>query len=140
MSRNGVNTLVGSVFGAVYVAVGLVGFAITGSVEFAGEHGEKLLGLFEVNPLHNVVHIAIGVLLFAASRKGERPAAAVNALVGSVYLLVGVVGLFVLDASANILALNGFDNLLHLASAGLLLAVGASGLRTVGTPVADARP
>jgi hypothetical protein len=50
----------------------------------------------------------------------------VNTLVGGVYLLVGLVGLFLLDSSANILALNGADNVLHLASAILLLGVGLS--------------
>ena len=39
-------------------------------------------------------------------------------------LLVGVVGLFLVDTGANIIALNGADNVLHLASALLLLGVG----------------
>ena len=35
-----------------------------------------------------------------------------------------VVGLFILSSSANILALNSADNVLHLASAAVLLGVG----------------
>ena len=42
---------------------------------------------------------------------------------GAVYLLVGIVGLFILDSDANILALNSADNVLHLGSALVLLAV-----------------
>jgi hypothetical protein len=41
-----------------------------------------------------------------------------------VYLLVGIIGLFILDSSANILALNSADNVLHLVSAVALLAAG----------------
>jgi len=126
MASRGVNSLVGAVFGAVYIAVGLVGFAVTGSHDFAGEDGGKLLGLFEVNALHNVVHLAVGALLLAGFAGGERLASRVNTLVGGVYLLVGVLGLFILNSSANLLALNSMDNVLHLASAVLLLTVGLS--------------
>lgn len=138
-SRRGTNVLLGTVLGAVYVLVGLLGFTITGSVGFAATHGHMLLGLFMLNPLHNVVHLAVGALLFGAARGGERTAGAVNTLVGAVYLLVGVVGLFVLDRSANILALNAADNALHFASAIVLLAVGAMTLTGAGAPVADER-
>jgi uncharacterized membrane protein YuzA (DUF378 family) len=138
-SRRGVSPVVGSVFGVVYVLVGLAGFAITGGVDFAGMHGEKLLGLFMVNPLHNIVHLAVGAALFAAARAGERASATVNSLVGAVYLLVGIVGLFILDKSANVLALNGLDNGLHFASAIVLLAVGVKAMTSLGEPVADQR-
>ncbi|WP_129336923.1 DUF4383 domain-containing protein [Cellulomonas endophytica] len=116
------NRLVGAVFGVVYLLVGLAGFAVTGDVPFVGQEGSSLLG-FEVNGLHNIVHLLIGAALLAASRKVST-AKGMNTTVGAVYLLVGVVGLFILDSSANILALNGADNVLHLGSALILLAVG----------------
>jgi hypothetical protein len=47
-----------------------------------------------------------------------------NTIVGAAYLLLGLVGLFILESAANILALNGADNVLHFASAAVLLAVG----------------
>jgi hypothetical protein len=99
-------------------------------------HGHKLLGVFMVNPLHNVVHIAVGAALFLAAIAGERVSAAVNGTVGAVYLLVGVVGLFVLDRSANILALNAPDNVLHLGSAVLLLVVASRARAGSATRVA----
>jgi len=46
------------VFGAVYVLVGLLGFAFTGFASFAGTSDDKLL-LFGVNPLHNIIHIVL---------------------------------------------------------------------------------
>jgi len=117
------NQVLGTVFGAVYVLVGLVGFAVTGAGGFAAHDGHHLL-FFEVNPLHNVVHIGIGALLFMAARRGAATAKAVNSLVGAVYLAVGILGLFITASELNILALNHPDNVLHLASALVLLGVG----------------
>ena len=116
------NRLLATVFGAVYLLVGLAGFAVTGFSNFAGTEGDTLI-VFDVNPLHNIVHLAIGVLLLAASR-AVTSAKAANTTVGAVYLLVGIVGLFLVGTDANIIALNGADNVLHFASAILLLGVG----------------
>ncbi|HYY10877.1 MAG TPA: DUF4383 domain-containing protein [Kineosporiaceae bacterium] len=118
-----VNVLVGYVFGAVYLLVGLLGFAVTSGVGFAATDGKSLLG-FEVNPLHNIVHLLVGAALVLAARQGLASSRAVNTAVGGVYLLVAVLGLFILGSSANILALNGADNVLHFASAAVLLGVG----------------
>lgn len=118
------NRLLATIFGVVYLLVGVVGFLVTGFAGFAGTHGDTLI-VFEVNPLHNVVHLAIGAVLLLASRS-VATARAVNSGVGGVYLVVGVIGLFILDSSADILALNGADNVLHLASAIVLLGVGLS--------------
>lgn len=116
------NQTVALVFGALYVVVGLAGFLVD-SDGFASTEGGKLLGLFEVNPLHNVAHLLIGAVLVASSR-ALGSARAANTGVGAAYLALGVLGLFLLDSDANILALNGADNALHLVSAALLLAVG----------------
>lgn len=122
MSRN---KLVAYVLGAVYLLLGLVGFAINS--DFADKNtNDKLLGLFEINGLHNVVHLLIGVALLAAARAGYRAARSMNMAVGAVYLLVGIIGLFILNSSANILSLNAADNALHIGSAIVLLAVGLS--------------
>ena len=124
--RNSPNRLVATIFGAVYILVGLLGFAVTGGVGFVATSGGLLLGIFEVNPLHNIAHLAIGALLLFAAMRSVSAAKGANTLVGAVYLLLGIVGLFILDSDANILALNGADNVLHLASALLLLGVGLS--------------
>ncbi|HEY0485910.1 MAG TPA: DUF4383 domain-containing protein [Mycobacteriales bacterium] len=119
------NKLLGLVFGAVYLLVGLAGFAVTGGVGFAATDGNPLI-VFEVNPLHNIVHLLVGGLLLGGALRGPKTAKAVNTLVGGVYLLVGLVGLFLVGTAANLLALNGADNVLHFASAVLLLGVGLS--------------
>ena len=118
------NRLVAGVFGAVYLLVGLLGFAVTGFSNFAGTEGDTLI-VFDVNPLHNIVHLAIGALLLFSS-KSVAAAKGSNTAVGAVYLLVGILGLFLIGTDANILALNGADNVLHFASAIVLLGVGLS--------------
>lgn len=116
------NRLLATVFGVVYLLVGLLGFAVTGVNNFAGTEGDTLI-VFDVNPLHNIVHLGIGGLLLAASRTVSSAKAA-NTGVGAVYLAVGVLGLFLIGTDLNILALNGADNVLHFASAVVLLGVG----------------
>jgi hypothetical protein len=118
------------VFGAVYVAVGLLGFVVTGFSDFAATSSDKLI-LFGVNPLHNLVHVAVGAVWLAASRT-ESSARVVSALIGAVYLVVGVLGLFLAggDSELNILNLNQPDNLLHFASALLGLYFGLAGRRS----------
>ncbi|WP_284251015.1 DUF4383 domain-containing protein [Litorihabitans aurantiacus] len=125
------NRLIAAIFGAVYLLVGLAGFAVTSGAQFAGTEGGTLI-IFEVNPLHNIVHLLIGIALLVGSRTVPS-AKGVNTTIGAVYLLVGVVGLFLLESSANILALNGADNVLHLASAVLLLGVGLTQDRAAAT-------
>jgi Domain of unknown function (DUF4383) len=121
------NRLLGAVFGVVYLLVGLLGFAYTGFSDFAGtDTNEKILGIFEVNPLHNIAHLGIGALLLFSAMKSISAAKGSNVLVGAVYLVLGIVGLFILDSEANILSLNGADNVLHLASALVLLGVALS--------------
>jgi hypothetical protein len=119
------NRILGGVFGVVYVLVGAVGFAITAGLGFVEPTGHQLI-IFELNPLHNVVHVLVGGLLAGAAMAAAGAAKAVNTLVGAVYLAVGIAGFFVLGSDANILAVNQPDNLLHLVSAAVLLGVGLS--------------
>ncbi|MGC0369649.1 MULTISPECIES: DUF4383 domain-containing protein [unclassified Microbacterium] len=124
------NRIVATVFGAVYLLVGLLGFAVTGGVGFISNEGGLLLGIFEVNPLHNIAHLLIGAALLVAGLANARAAKGVNTTVGAVYLLLGIVGFF-LTGPANILALNVPDHFLHLASAVVLLGVGLGAERNI---------
>ena len=57
-----------------FLAAGVVGFIITGFDDFADHHtGEHLLW-FEINPLHNVVHLVFGVagLVWWRTARGVR--------------------------------------------------------------------
>lgn len=131
--RSSPNRLVATIFGAVYLVVGALGFAVTGGVGFIATEGNLLLGVFEVNPLHNTAHLLIGAALLIAGLSNARAAKAVNIAVGAVYLLLGVVGFFLVDTALNILALNTADHFLHLVSALVLLGVGLGAERGVRT-------
>lgn len=121
------NKAVGIVFGVVYLLVGILGFFVTGESAFAGPEGGLLLGLFQVNPLHNVVHLVVGGALLGAGLVSAVAAQTVNGIVGAVYLLVGLFGLAFVNSAVNVLALNLFDHMLHFLSATLLLVVGIIG-------------
>lgn len=118
------NRLLATIFGAVYLLIGLLGFAYTGGVDFFATSGGKIFGIFEVNIFHNVAHLLIGAALLIAGVSTVRAAKTVNTTVGAAYLLLGIVGLFLVGSAANILAINAADNVLHFASAAVLLAVG----------------
>lgn len=124
------NRLVATIFGAVYLVVGALGFAVTGGVGFVATEGGLLLGIFEVNPLHNIAHLLIGAALLIAGLSNARAAKTVNIIVGAAYLLLGIVGFFLAGTALNVLALNTFDHFLHLASALVLLGVGLGAERS----------
>ena len=127
------NRLLGVIFGAVYLLVGLLGFAASGGVDFFATEGGLLLGIFMVNPFHNIVHLLIGAALLIGGLSSVSAAKATNTTIGAAYLLVGLIGLFIADPGnpLNILALNAADNVLHFASAIVLLAVGLGAERDV---------
>lgn len=113
------------VIGAVYLLVGVVGFFITG---FDGwlehDHSQTLLG-FAINPLHNVVHVLIGLLgVLMWSRPGSARLFGWILLVG--YGAAAIYGFVVVDdPDLNVLNINTADNWLHVVSAlaGLAIAV-----------------
>ncbi|TFC31539.1 DUF4383 domain-containing protein [Cryobacterium sp. TMT2-18-3] len=129
--RTSPNRIIATVFGAVYVLVGLLGFFVTGGVDFFATDGGLLLGIFAVNPLHNTAHLLIGAALLIAGLATAPAAKAVNTTVGAVYLLLGIVGFFIADTALNILALNTADHFLHLTSAIVLLGAGLAADKTV---------
>jgi Domain of unknown function (DUF4383) len=121
------------VLGAVYILVGVVGFALTGLGGFASSTPGGTIVLFDVNPLHNVVHLGVGLAWLASSARVDT-ARTVSLVIGAVYLLVGVLGLFLTgNDSLNILALNQADNLLHLGTGALALLAALSGRRQAAT-------
>jgi hypothetical protein len=115
-------------FGIVLVAISLLGF-LTNASFAAGDDASRdaLLGVFDVNGWHNVVHLLSGVAALAVAR--SRPAARVFAFgFGGVYVLVTILGLASGDNSTlfDLIAINTEDNFLHLAIAVLGIAAGAA--------------
>ncbi|TQO20088.1 uncharacterized protein DUF4383 [Rhodoglobus vestalii] len=118
------NRLWGTIVGAAYILVGMLGFTVTGDVDFFATEGGLFLGLFEVNVFQNVAHILIGSALLLAAFSNPRAARTVNTTVGVGFLLLGFAGLLLVGSPFNFLALNAADNVVHLGSAVILLAVG----------------
>jgi hypothetical protein len=113
-------------FGAVYVVVGVLGF-FGDPIVMDASHADMesasgdLLGLFPINMVHNVVHLAIGAFLLWGATEHDRAVLAAR-VVGAVYLLVGLLG-FVAPDTFGIMPIGGNDIWLHLVSAAALLGV-----------------
>ncbi|MDN4483148.1 DUF4383 domain-containing protein [Demequina lignilytica] len=122
--KGSINRSIGTAFGAVYVLVGLLGFTVSGGHAAAGHEGGLLLGIFEVNVTHNVAHLLIGAAMILAARASVTASRVTNGVIGGAYLLLAALGPFIGgDHSLNILALNSADNVLHAASAVLLIGI-----------------
>jgi hypothetical protein len=120
------------VVGVAFLVPGVLGFVpgITthyDMLDFAGhESGAKLLGIFGISVLHNIVHLAFGIagLVFARTINGAR-----GYLLGSgvIYLLLSIYGVLIdQESAANFVPIDAADNWLHL-----VLAVGMLGLGVV---------
>jgi hypothetical protein len=128
------------VVAAVFVLVGVLGFipGITSdysALSFAGHHSQaKLLGVFQVSILHNIVHLLFGVAGFLLARtvSGARMYLIGG---GAVYLVLWLYGLIVgQNSAANFVPVNSADDWLHL-----ILGLGMIALGLVLSPRADRR-
>ncbi|MFX0595167.1 DUF4383 domain-containing protein [Melissospora conviva] len=110
---------------ATVVAIGFLGVGILGFVpgittnyetlSWAGDHSQaQLFGVFHVSVLHNLLHLAYGVvgLLLALNTAGARVFLTVG---GAGYLMLWLMGLVIRqDVLANWLPVDEADNWLHL--------------------------
>jgi hypothetical protein len=118
--------------GVVFLLVGILGFVpgITthySDLSFAGhDSGAKLLGIFQVSILHNIVHLLFGVvgLVLAKTADGAR-----TFLVGggAVYLVLWVIGLI---GAGDWIPVNTADNWLHFALGAGMIALGVVASRS----------
>ena len=116
--------------GAAFLLVGIAGFipGITtnvGDMKFAGhESPSELLGLFQVSILHNIVHLALGIigLVAAATWEGSRLYLVGG---GAIYLALAVYGWVIDRASdANFVPMNPADNVLHVVLGAVMIVLG----------------
>jgi len=120
---------VAQIFGWVFIVVGILGFVpvamIGGTVGMAPS---SLLGLFPVNLVHNLVHVAFGIWGVMASKTaaGSMQYCKIG---GVIYLLLGGVGLVgSITAMLNgFVPLGGNDAFLHLALGAVLAYFGFMG-------------
>ena len=105
-------------FGAIYLVVGIIGFLpfLGGSVTMTNS---KLLGLFNINLLHNLVHVVIGIAGLAAvtSLPNSRRFCQV---VGGSLLLLGVLGVSLSPIRSASSHIGQLDIPLHLVTGAVL--------------------
>jgi hypothetical protein len=118
-----------------FLLVGLLGFipGVTTDydlLEWAGHHsGAKLFGVFAVSVLHNIVHLAFGIIGVVMARS-YAAARAYFLGGGLVYLGLWLHGLLIEQgAPTNFIPVNGADNWLHF---GLGMAMVLLGLTLAG--------
>lgn len=117
------------VFGIVFLLVGIMGFFVENgmSMEADMETSGRLLGLFPVNLLHNLVHLAFGAWGLAAARSHDasRTYGRVGAAVYGLLVLLA----FVSPTMFGLVPIGGHDIWLHA-----LLAVGLAVIGFAGGP------
>jgi hypothetical protein len=116
---NSPSRVVALVLGGTYLLIGAVGFTASPDA--------WLLGILSVNTAANVLHLVIGAVLVGIAFTTHAPL--LDAIAGTLLLALGIAGLFIITTEFNLIAVNGAANLLHFASAAVLLAVGLGARR-----------
>jgi hypothetical protein len=106
------------VFGGVFAAIGVLGF-VPGITS-----GGNLLGIFEVDALHNVIHLVTGLVFLAVAWKYNEHAKISFKVFGVIYALVAVLGFIQGSTVLGLIGVNLADNLLHIVVAGVALYAG----------------
>ncbi|HEX5437814.1 MAG TPA: DUF4383 domain-containing protein [Gemmatimonadaceae bacterium] len=114
---------VAGITGAAFVTAALAGFALTGLSAWTSPvtmaTAPRLLGLFPVNPVHNLLHLIIGVWGVLAFRH-QRAAAIYAAVSGVIYLLLTALGVYA-PTIHGMVPIGGHDILLHFVVAAVLI-------------------
>jgi hypothetical protein len=113
-------------FGLLYITIGIVGFFVTGFSNFVQNTGDTLIG-FHINPMHNLVHLLIGIFLIVMATRSS-VAAAEGAImgVGLFYIVAFVIGATSKN-NLTILSMYGYgdlENFNHLVNGVALLTLG----------------
>lgn len=102
--------------GVVFVLIGVAGFFVDGT-----------LIIFQVDTIHNVIHLLSGIVALAAVGAGESYARLYLIVFGLVYLLVTILGFVNGGDILGLIQTNRADDYLHGAIAIVALAVGFGG-------------
>lgn len=117
------NRIVALVIGIVFVLIGLAGFLVSSSMAVG-----NLLG-FDVDLVHNLVHLITGIVALAAVYTGW--SRRFNQIFGIIYILVGLAGLvypalYLNGLLMGMMHVNAADHVLHLVVGIVAAAVGFS--------------
>jgi hypothetical protein len=113
-------------FGALYITIGVLGFFVTGFGNFVQNTSDELIG-FSINPMHNLVHLLIGIFLIVMATRPSVPVAEGAVLgVGLFYVTAFVIGTVSAD-NLTIISMYGhgdLENFNHLVNGVALLGLG----------------
>ena len=119
--------------GTVYIVGGIIGFFVTGFGSFTEMTDHALLGIFLLNPFHNIVHIGLGAFwLLAAFALTQAGTEGVNIAIGGVYALATVLGFLGYFSLLSIPGGTTGDNWLHLVTALATLIFGSGLISSLG--------
>jgi hypothetical protein len=108
------------VFGIVFLLVGVLGLITPGGISMEADPAPgSILGMFGVNLLHNIVHIAFGVWGLVAMRTWAASKMYFQ-VAGVIYIVLAVLG-FVVPTTFGLIPIGGNDIYLH-AVLGLVMA------------------
>ena len=122
--------------GAVLFGLGLGTFGVLGLVNRLdpfSTSGQEILGLSS-NGLLSVISLVVAVILIAAGVRGGRIASTVLVVIGSAFVLSGLVNVLVLGTPLNLLAFRMSNVIFSFISGALLLFLGAWGRFSGGLP------
>lgn len=103
-----------TILGVVFLAIGVLGF-----------FNDPLLGVFEVDTLHNIIHLLSGALALVVAGMGTDAMRAYTRVFGVVYGLVAVLGFLMPgDMILGLFMSTMADDVLHLVLAVVLLYIG----------------
>jgi hypothetical protein len=126
MRQDSLAQRVAPLFGALYVTIGIIGFFVTGFDNFVQNTNETLIG-FSINPLHNLVHLLIGIFLIVMATRPSVPVAEGAVLgVGLFYVTAFVIGTVAPD-NLTIISMYGhgdLENFNHIVNGVALLTLG----------------
>lgn len=126
MSTDSIAQRFAPILGAFYVAIGVIGFFVTGFGSFLKNTDDTLIG-FSINPMHNLVHLAIGVFLILMTTRFSTPVAEGAVMgVGLFYIVAFVIGVIAPD-NLTIISMTGagdLENYNHLLNGVTLLGMG----------------
>lgn len=111
----------GIVFGIIFLIIGILGLIASPLVGSAG--------YFVTNSAFDVINIIVGIIFLIVAFKSASAAAVTLKVIGIIYILLAIIGFFVVDASGTgsvlgFIGVNGATNWLNLILGIIVLACG----------------
>lgn len=119
-------------FGLAYIAVAVVEV-------FLGDGGLRIGGtsILELTLIQNLVHWLVGIVVLGSYFGGEAAARLVARIVGSVFVVVTILGVVARDVAGDLLGFNGplpwSYNVVHLVTAAVALFAGFAATKVYRT-------